>query len=574
MTHIGIGRSSEGEFSVSFLQRSGIGLIAFVCALSGLAAAAPHNTENRPLHPALMSLLPETPLMQDAALGLAKPYGGTKTDVLTYHYDLGRTGWNPTETDLTTASITPQTFGLLKTLDVDGNVFAQPLLVSNFVMPDGSTHDVLIIATGHNSVYAYDAQSYAVLWKVNLGAPQQTADVGCNDVQPEYGISGTPVIRRTAANAAAIYLVAATEPSSFDFHSTVHALNLANGKDIVPPVDIAPSATLSDGSTLNFDPQNQWNRASLAMRNDVVYIGIGSHCDNASGSISGWLLGYTTKLVPTAAFHTIETPGTTELASIWMSGFAPAIDSTGHVYVITGNGDLTPGAQKDWGESALRLPANLSGVSSRFTPSTYASLNAQDLDFGSGGIMLIPYGSSDTGPHLAVASGKDANLYLLNQTSLGGLEPHNSGALQIVKVGQTGSGVRGGPAYFDGPAGPSVYLQIDSDVLREFALTGGTAPRLAQSATGTSRGAYGGSLPIVSSNGAAAGTGIVWIMRRTIPMELEAYDAVKLGAPLYKAQVGTWSNTAQANAFLTLMEANGRVYAPAYKTVKVFGLTH
>jgi len=242
--------------------------------------------------------------------------------------------------------------------------------------------------------------------------------------------------------------------------------------------------------------------------------------------------------------------------------------------VVTGNGDLTPGAEKDWGESALRLPANLAGVVSRFTPSSYASLNAQDLDFGSGGIMLIPYASTDTGPHLAVASGKDANLYLLNQTSLGGLEPHNSGALQTIKLGQPGHGVRGGPAYFNGYAGPTVYLQIDSDVLRAFALTGGTTPSLAQSATGTSRGAYGGSLPIVSSNGDAAGSGIVWIMRRTIPMEIEAYDAVKLGAPLYKAQAGTWSNTAQANAFLTLMEANGRVYAPAYKTVKVFGLTH
>ncbi len=562
-------------FHMFFPTRSPIGLIASAFFLATLpAAAAPKNTEHRPPHPVVRSLLPATPLMPDAAAGLAKPYGGTKIDVLTYHYDNGRTGWNSTETDLTTTSVTPKNFGLLKTLDVDGNVFAQPLLVSNFVMPDGSKHDVLVIATGHNTVYAYDAQTYAVLWKVNLGAPQITADVGCNDVQPEYGISSTPVIQRTAANAATIYLVAATEPSSFNFHSTVHALNLATGKDVVPPVDISPTATLSDGSTLAFDPQNQWNRASLAMKGNIFYIGFGSHCDNAGGTVSGWLLGYNTKLAPTASFHTIETPGSTELASIWMSGFAPAIDSTGHVYVITGNGDLTPGSQKDWGESALRLPSNLAGVISRFTPSTYSYLNNNDLDFGSGGIMLVPSGATGSGPNVAVASGKDANIYLLNQDNLGGLHARNTGALQSLNVGQAGSGVRGGPAYFNGPAGPTVYLQIDSDVLRAFALTGGATPSLAQSATGTSVGAYGGSLPIVSSNGATAGTGLVWIMRRTIPMELEAYDAVKLGAPLYKAQVGTWSNTAQANAFLTLMEANGRVYAPAYKTVKVFGLTH
>jgi hypothetical protein len=557
-----------------FLLRSLIWLAAWAPAFYLPAAAAPRAAEHRPLHPAQISLLPPTPLMRDAAAGLAKPYGGPKIDVLTYHYDLNRTGWNPTETDLTTASVTPGKFGLLKTLFVDGNVFAQPLLVSNFVMPDGTTHDVLIIATGHNSVYAYDAQSYAVLWHVNLGTPQATADVGCNDVQPEYGISSTPVIQRSAANAATLYVVAATEPGFFDFHSKLHALNLATGQDILPPAEIAPSAKLSDGSTLRFDPQNQWNRASLAMNNDTIYIGIGSHCDNASGTTSGWLLSYTPKLVPKTAFHTIETPGTTELASIWMSGFAPAIDSTGHVYVVTGNGDLTPGAQQDWGESALRLPGNLVGVSSRFTPSSYASLNAQDNDFGSGGIMLIPNDPKAGGPPLAVASGKDAVLYLLNQTNLGGLQAHNAGALHAIKLGQTGSGVRGGPAYFDGPAGPTVYLQIDSDVLRGFSLTRGKTPSLTRSVTGTSPGAYGGSLPIVSSNKAAAGTGIVWIMRRTIPMELEAYDAVKLGAPLYTAQIGTWSNTLQANAFLTLMQANGRVYAPAYKTVKIFGLAH
>jgi len=536
------------------------------------AGAAPRQTEHTPPVKVVPSLLPPTELMPDFAAGLAKTYSGTKTDVTTYHYDLNRTGWNPTETDLTVASVSSGKFGLLATLKVDGNVFAQPLLVSNFVMPDGSTHDVLIIATGHNSVYAYDAQTYTLLWQVNLGKPQSTEDVGCNDVKPEYGISSTPVILRSKANAATLYLVAATEPSPFSFHTQLHALDLGSGADMVAPVEISPSATLSDGSTLSFDPQNQWNRAGLALSNGHLYIGIGGHCDNNSGATSGWLLDYGTDLKAKTAFHTIETPGGTELASIWMSGFAPAIDSAGNVYVVTGNGDLTPPDGKDWGESVIRLPASLAKVSSRFTPIAYKSLNNQDLDFGSGGVMLVPSIAGQTGPALAVASGKEATLYLLNQASLGGLKPHNGGALQAISLGTPGIGVRGGPAYFAGPAGPTVYLQITSDVLRAFALTGGSQPTLTQSATGNSPGAYGGSLPIVSSNGAAAGTGIVWLMRRTIPMELEAYDAVKLGAPLYAAQSGTWSNPGQANAFLTLMEANGRVYAPAYKTVKVFGL--
>jgi hypothetical protein len=547
--------------------------MAGACMVLGLpAAATAHHEAHKPPVPPVPSRLPDTPLIANAA-GIGKPYGGKKIDVTTYHYDLNRTGWNSTETDLTPASVTSGKFGLLKTLDVDGNVFAQPLLVSNFVMPDGTTHDVLIIATGHNSVYAYDAQTYALLWHVNLGTAQSSADVGCSDVLPEYGISSTPVVQRSAAGAATIYVVAATEPSSFAFHTSLHALDLGTGKDSVPPVEISPTARLSNGSTLSFDPQNQWNRAGLAMNGGSIYIGIGSHCDNNGGSISGWLLRYNTGLALQSAFNTIETPSATDLASIWMSGFAPAIDGAGNVYVVTGNGNLLSPAAKDWGESVLRLPSDLSGVASRFTPASYMTLNSNDLDFGSGGVMLVPPVPRQTGPFLAVASGKESTLYLLNRANLGGLKPNNAGALQALSVGPVGFGVRGGPAYYDGPSGPTVYLQITNDVLRSYALTTGTQPSLTQAAVGTSQGEYGGSLPIVSSNGATAATGVVWIMRRTIPMEIEAYDAVKLGKPLYAAKIGTWSNPDQANAFLTLMEANGRVYAPAYKTVKVFGLT-
>jgi hypothetical protein len=556
---------------MSHLFKTPLGLLA--CASVMLAAAAPHHEAHKPPFPPVPSALPDTPLIANAAAGIGKPYGGKKIDVTTYHYDLNRTGWNATETDLTPASVTSGKFGLLTTLAVDGNVFAQPLLVSNFVMPDGTTHDVLIIATGHNSVYAYDAQSYALLWHVNLGKAQSSADVGCSDVLPEYGISSTPVVLRNAGGAATIYVVAATEPSSSAFHTTLHALDLGTGKDSVTPVEISPSAKLSDGSTLSFDPQNQWNRAGLAMNAGSIYIGVGSHCDNNGGSISGWLLRYSTSLALQTAFHTIETPGATELASIWMSGFAPAIDAAGDVYVVTGNGDLLKPAANDWGESVLRLKGDLSSVASRFTPASYMNLNNNDLDFGSGGVMLVPPTPKQKGPFLAVASGKESTLYLLNRTNLGGLRPNNAGALQALSVGPIGYGVRGGPAYYDGPAGPTVYLQITNDVLRSYALTTGTQPSLTQAAVGKSEGEYGGSLPIVSSNGATAATGVVWVMRRTIPMEIEAYDAVKLGKPLYAAKIGTWSNPDQANAFLSLMEANGRVYAPAYKTVKVFGLT-
>ncbi len=552
-----------------------IRLIAAVFAAApALAIAEPSNGHSRhlavhPGHSSPVSLLPETAPLA----GAARAYSGTPVDVLTYHYDSARTGWNQTETDLTQSSVASKKFGLLATLQVDGNVLAQPLLVSGFVMPDGSTHDVLLVATGHDSVYAFDAQTFSVLWQVSLGTAQASNDVGCGDVVPEYGISSTPVILRAGPNAATVYLVAATEPSAFSFHTQLHALDLGTGADVQTPVEISPSATLSNGSTLHFDPQNQWSRTGLASGNGSIYVGIGSHCDHNSGNISGWMLRYSPALALQAAFHTIETPSSDELASIWMTGFAPALDTRGNLFVVTGNGDLS-GLGKDWGESALSLPPSLASVRGHFTPSGFKSLNNNDTDFGSGGIMLLPQVAGQTAPPLAVAIGKSAVLYLLDRDKLGGLKPNDGGALQATQIGSGGqSGVWGGPAYYDGPGGPTVFVQTDSAVLRGFGVSVTGTPALTQTLAGTTRGGYGGALAVVSSDAASPGTGVVWLLRRSAPLELEAYNADTLGSPIFSANAGIWSNPGQGNPFVTPMQANGRVYAPAYQTVKVFGLT-
>jgi hypothetical protein len=542
---------------------------------AGAAAQAPNGKAqrlptHRPAHAAPRSLAPPAKLLT----GAAKPYGGAPIDVLTYHYDNYRTGWNPTETDLTATSVASANFGLLHDFTVDGNVFAQPLLVSGFVMPDHTTHDVLIIATGHDSVYAFDAKTFATLWSKSLGTAQNSNDVGCGDVVPEYGISSTPAILRVAPNVATIYLVAATEPSSMVFHTQLHALSLATGADVIAPVEISPTAKLSDGSTLGFDPQNQWSRASLAYANGNLYVGIGSHCDNNANAISGWLIRYNRRLQLVRAFHTIETPHGYELASIWMSGFAPAIDPSGNVFVVTGNGDYTDQGAEDYGESVLRLAANLpQAVLDRFTPIDYSTLNTNDTDFGSGGVMLLPAVQGQTAPPMAVAMGKDAVLYLLNQNSLGGLRHGDQGALKAIRLSSSGNGIWGGPSYWNGPAGPTVFVQINGDVLRSYSVSTGSTPTMTAQKTGTTGAGYGGSFSVVSSNGATPGTGVVWLIRRSAPVELEAYDAGKLGHPIFSANVGDWSNPNNGNPFLTPMEANGQVYVPGYLSVKVFGLT-
>jgi len=564
--------------------------LAVALALPGVLASA--ATLHRPLPPdslepngvpenvqqdggdfaAPPAALPEKGLLRNAAAGLKRPYGGTPIDVLTYHYDPGRTGWNQSETDLTPATVGSANFGQLTTLDVDGIVLSQPLLVSGFTMPDGTTHDVLIVVTEHNSVYAFDAQSYATLWQANLGPSQSSKDVGCVNVEPEYGISGTPVIVRGGAGSATIYLVSATEPAHLSFHTQLHALDLGTGLDVVTPAEIAPSAGLKGGGTVNFDPQNQWNRPALAYSGNGLYIAIGSHCDHNPDNISGWLLNYDPATLALAGqFHTIETAESYELASIWMSGFAPAIGPTGNVFVVTGNGAVDI-SRNNWGESVLNLPADLrKHVQGYFTSIHYKSYNNHDVDFGSGGVMLLPVVQGQTAPPMAVAMGKSAVLYLLDQNNLGGLQQNDAGALNWQNLRQYGKGLWGGPSYYGSPNGGLVYVQITGDVLRSFSVATGSQPALTQAAVGTSPAGPGGSLSVVSSNGAMPNTGVVWVVRRGATIQLEAYDALALGNPIFAANAGVWSK-AQGNAFVTAMEANGRVYVPGYRTVTVFGL--
>jgi hypothetical protein len=517
---------------------------------AGPAAASPSRSASTPIEP------------------FAHPDGSRSVDVLTYHNDNLRTGWNHHETALTVASIGSSRFGKLRTLAVDGDVLAQPLLVSGFRMADNSTHDVLLVVTESNSVYAFDFDTYAKLWSVNLGTPQSWGDVGCPFVRPTYGISGTPVIVRDGPGSATVYLVSATEPTHLEFHTRLHALNLADGTDAVAPVEIQASVTLDDGSKLAFSPANQWIRAGLGYNDGGVYLAASSHCDNQAGSIAGWVLRYDRKLVQTDAFSTILTKAGYELAAIWGAGFAPAIDADGSVFAVTGNGNFLKGG-RDWGESVLRLPAHLGRVDDYFTPASYANLNNEDQDFGSGGVLLVPVRDGQQAPPMAVAMGKDDVLYLLDRTRLGHVRANDAGALQAQRLGQTGNGVWGGPCYWLGPKGGLVYYQTFEDVLRAYALDAGAKPALTEVAHGVTGSAWG-SLPIVSSSGSKAGTGVVWTVNRDVPA-LEAYDAEHLGKAIFTSALPPWT---AGSAFLTPMQANGRVVVGTSKAVVIFGLAN
>lgn len=499
------------------------------------------------------------------------PANATSTDPLdelTYHNDLFRSGWYQHETILNNANVKAPGFGRIRTLDVDGNVLAQPLYIHQYSLP-GGPRDIVVVVTEHDSVYEFDADTSALINHVNIGTSQSSSDVGCGDISPEYGITSTPVIDRASGR---IYLVAASEPKPFVFRTKIHALDIATLKDQIPPVELTASTVLSNGSVVKYDPQNQQTRASLMLSGGSLYVGVGSHCDNNAGNIVGWMLRYDSSLHQTARFATTEDTDSYLLSSVWMTGFAPAADGAGNIYVVTGNGsfDADHAGGRNFGESVLRLPPDLSAVTDFFTPANWNDLNNGDVDFGSGGVMLLPQVPGAV-RYTAVAQGKFSTIYLLNRSHLGRVKLGDSGALQTIP--NTGNGVWGGPAFYGGVGGWYVYYQADSAPLVSFLLApnNGGIPQLTFSSSGTSNAAYGGSLPIVSSLGRAAGTGIVWLVKRSTPLRLEAYDATDVSRLLFSADAGSWSNP-QNNGFLTPLVANGKVYVPSTDHVQVFGL--
>lgn len=527
-------------------------------------------------HPSTASRVDVALSMTNGSRGEIVFYGATlsplpanislaSTDMTTYHGGPFRLGWDMRETRLNTTNVASQ-FGLLETLDVDGNVLAQPLYLDHFAPLGG--RNILIVATEHASIYEFDADTGEQINKVNFGTAQRSQDVGCLDIRPEYGITGTPVIDPGSQT---LYVVVATEPTANKFKTQLHALDIATLADKVAPVDITAFETLSNGTQIKFDPQHQMNRSSLVLANGSIYVPIGSHCDNNAGSITGWVLRYDFKLDQIGKFATDEDSTLYLLSSVWMAGFAPAVDADGSLFAVTGNGafDIDQGG-KNYGESVIRLSADLTTDLDYFTPDDWQTLNNFDTDFGSGGIMLLPAQQGSV-PNVAVAQGKESTLYLLNRAALGGVQNGDAGALQ--HINGTGGGVWGGPAYYSGPTGQFVYYQAGGAPLSAYAVEQGQngVPKLELSSTGSSYSGYGGSMPIVSSFLQKPGTGIVWLINRSSPLKLEAYDATDVSKLLFSASAGTWSNP-QANGFLTPLVADGKVFVPASGTVTVFGL--
>jgi PQQ-like domain len=503
------------------------------------------------------------------------PSGGSAGfDVVTYHNDAARTGQNLNETVLTPSNVNSTSFGKVGFFSADGKVDAEPLLLAGLDLGGQGTHDVLYVVTEHDSVYAMDAASGKVYWKVSLiGAGETTSDDhGCSQISPEIGITATPVIDR-ANNV--MYVVAMTKDGSGNYIQRLHALNLTNGAEgnggpVAIQASVPGTGDGSSGGTLNFPPGQHAERAALSLVNGSVYTTWTSHCDQQP--YTGWVIGYNASTLKQSGVLNL-TPNGSE-GSIWMSGAGPAADSAGNLYFLDANGtfdkDLNAAGfplRGDYGNSFMKLStANGLRVADYFATFDTIAQSDVDGDLGSGGALVLPDLTDAGGQtrHLAVGAGKDAKIYVVDRDNMGKHNPSTNNIYQEIK-GVLGGGVFGMPAYFNN----TVYYGAVGDNLKAFPITAAklaTTPSSQSSITFR----YPGTTPSISANG--TGNGIVWAAENGSTAALHAYDAADLSHELYNSSdAGSRDQFGAGNKFITPMIANGRVYVGTTNGVAVFG---
>ncbi|MEA3112431.1 MAG: hypothetical protein QOG58_2230 [Caballeronia sp.] len=522
-----------------------------------------------------------TPAASSASTG--SPPGSTPTtpvanaaDVATYHNDIARTGQHLNETALTPATVKSATFGKLGFYSVDGPVDAEPLYLSSMAIA-GGTHNVLYVATENASVYAFDADTGAILWKTTTLASGETPSdtLGCFQISPTIGVTATPVIDRSRGPNGAIYVVGMSKTGAGAYHQRIHALDVTTGAELFGgPTEITASypgtgANSSNGNVI-FDPKQYAERQSLLLLNGTIYTGWTSHCDVQP--YTGWVIAYSADTLKQTSVLNLTPNGSG--GAIWMSGAGMASDGTS-IYLLDANGsfDATVNAagvqvSGDYGNAFLKLgtTAGLS-VADYFEASNTIQESAADEDLGSGGALVLPdlTDAAGTVHHLALGAGKDSVIYVVNRDSMGKYNPVADAIYQEL-AGQIAGPVFSMPAYFNN----TVYFGAIGDTIKAFSISGARLSAAPVSHTPTSFGTPGAT-PSVSANGTS--NGIVWAAENGNIAALHAYDATNLANELYNSnQAGARDQFGPGNKFVTPMIANGKVYVGTSSGVAVFGL--
>src|SRR5579859_5752748 len=448
------------------------------------------------------------------------------TGVLTWHNDNQRTGQNLSETILTTSNVNAKQFGKLFTFPVDGQIYAQPLYVANVPISGQATHNVVYVAnvpisgqvsffvvyvaTENDSVYAFDADGLTAtpLWQDSFINPANgittvpcTATGACTAINPQFGITGTPVIDGSTGT---LYVVVFTAENG-TYVQRLHALDITSGAErfggpVVIQGSVPGTGGGSIGGTVTFDPIHESQRTALTLVNGVVYMGWGTF---AFAPWHGWVMGYNAQTLQQEVIYNDTANG--KRGGIWSSGAGFAADNLGNIFLITGDGtfDANTGGI-DYGDSFLKLVPGSGSftVKDYFTPYNQAYISSNDLDIASGGVMILPTQPGNN-PHELVGAGKEALIYLINRDGMGGYSSTTNNNIETVTA--TGKGFWSSPAYWL----YSVYYAGTNGPLSRYALTSGLLSATPASVS-TNTFSYPGATPSISSNGKT--NGIVWVL--------------------------------------------------------------
>ena len=505
--------------------------------------------------------------------------------VTTYHNDNYRSGLNAHETILKSSNVNEVSFGKRLVLPVTGYVYAQPLYVPG-VQINGVPHNVVYVATEHDQVYAFDANSGQQLWQKSfIGTfgnkqilPVSSNDLGCDDVVPEIGITSTPVIDLTTNQ---IYVVAKTKEivnNVTTYYQRMHVLDISRGAENLSnrffgaPITAKTPGTGSgsvDGYLI-FDPLIEHQRAGLTLANGLVFVSWGSHCDK--GNYHGYIMAFTkSSASPSGVF--VTTPNAYE-GGIWQGGWGLAVDSANNIYAPTGNGyfDANIGGI-DYGDSILRVfwGNALPRVADYFTPWDQAYLNITNDDVASGGILLLPDQPGAQYPHLLVQAGKEGTIDLVNRDDMGHFDA--GGDTQIVQtLPYIIGGVYGGPAMWNN----NLYFGGAYSSMQAFYYDP-VAQQIQPNYTSATRESFyfPGPTPSVSANGTS--NAIVWIVQTDDYQggnaTLRAYDATNLATEFYNSNQNQQRDQAGgAVKFAVPTVADGQVFVGALNEVDVYGL--
>lgn len=528
-----------------------------------------------------------------------------QTSVTTQHNDIARTGANTNETILAPSNVNPNTFGKLFSVPVNGWIYAQPLYMPGVTLGGGTaqpntTHNVVIVATEHDSVFAFDADSNTglnarPLWQASLidaahGARPGETTVSSNDlsepdVVPEIGVTSTPVIDPTSNT---IYVVAKSTVAGAAFIQRLHALDITTGQEkFGGPKQLSGSVPGSgdgnSGGTLNWDPQWENNRTGLLLLNGIVYIGFGAHYDSAPWH--GWILAYDARTLKQTGVW-CSTPNGMG-GGIWMGGIGLAADVPsgrpyGRIFAATGNGTFDAVAPNytnstDYADSIIKLDlangvptmfSNGTTVGDDFTPHNQEFLDDSDWDPASGGVVLLP-DSVGGGDHKLVQVGKSGIIYVLNRDNLGGYSPNRK-----TDQGESAyvNGLWGAPAYWNG----HVYVWSNKSYLMAFGIAKGAFTSSHPGSISAEVATWPSPTPSVSANGSK--NGIVWSIRtdnfdsqgRAI---LYAHDAMNVATLLYSSETNVArDNPGNSVKFVVPTVVNGKVYVGTETQLSVYGL--